>query len=78
MALARALAQCRGSYQRNLVHGVESVSGSTLRGKAKHWGLRYQESRCNLLRRLRKAGLAVTERIGEHGRRVLVLRTEVA
>jgi hypothetical protein len=54
----KALIQCRGAYQRNLIGGQESWSGSTLRGKAKDYGLVYRRSRIALLRRLEKSGAA--------------------
>jgi len=73
--LETALACTRGSYQRGVVLGLESLSGSTLRGKAKKYGVHYARSRTNLLSRLKRAGVAVSERKGTHGRRILVLGT---
>jgi hypothetical protein len=73
-ALETALSLARGEYQRALVLGYESLSGSTLRGKASRYGARYAESRRNLLRRLEEAGLLVDERRAERGRRILVLQ----
>jgi len=67
-----ALTFARGRYQVNLLNGVESLSGSTLRGSARDWGAHYKESRTNLLERIQKAGLPVREEIRDHGRRVLV------
>jgi hypothetical protein len=63
----------RGCYQRNLLSGRESLSGSTLRGTAASYGIHYAVSRSNLLARVRRAGVNVSERRGAHGRRVLVL-----
>lgn len=45
----------RGCYQRNLIDGVETWSGSTLRGSAQSWGDRYARSRLNLARRINAA-----------------------
>lgn len=70
---ALALRQCRGVYQRNLIDGVESLSGSTLRGKAASYSGRYRESRDNLLARCRAAGIVVGEERGSKGKRILVL-----
>jgi hypothetical protein len=71
-ALEKALSLAKGCYQRNLILGSEPLSGAGLRGKARHWSGRYAESRCNLMKRLRKAGVA-SERIGAHGKRILVI-----
>lgn len=71
--LARALDYARGDYQRNLLRGYESLSGSTLKGKARKWSGAYKRSRDKLLARLREAGIKVAERRAERGRRVLVL-----
>jgi hypothetical protein len=72
-ALYRALEQARGSYQRALLLGRESLSGSTLRGRASEYGARYASSRRALLDRMTAAGIPWTERIAEHGARVLVI-----
>lgn len=69
----KALTLTRGCYQRNLLLGIESLSGATLRGRAKEYGARYFASRAHLLARLRTAGISVSERRAEHGRRVLVI-----
>ncbi len=63
----------RGSYQHNLLSGSENLSGSTLWGEAARWRSRYRESRENLLRRVRAAGFGVSERVGHHNRRILVI-----
>jgi hypothetical protein len=63
----------RGRYQRNLLAGREALSGSTLQGTAKKYGVHYAVSRSNLLARVRRAGVDVSERRGPHGKRVLVL-----
>ena len=72
-AVAKAHALARGCYQHNLIDGIESLSGATLRGKAKYWGAKYHVSRQHLLARLRAADIPISERIAEHGRRVLVI-----
>ncbi len=69
----RLLSVCRGKYQRALVLGQESLSGSSLRGKARSYAGRYAASRAAVLARLNAIGVAVTERRGQHGRRILVL-----
>ncbi len=71
-ALDAAIALCRGSYQVGIVRGRESLSGSTLTGKAASYGGHYARSRASLLSRLASAGLA-TEVRGPKGRRVLVI-----
>ena len=68
-----ALLLARGCYQRALLSGSEALSGATLRGRAKSYGARYAESRRNLLSRCRQAGLAISERRGSHGKRILVI-----
>jgi hypothetical protein len=72
-ALDAAMKLTRGCYQRNLLRGYESLSGSTLKGRAKEYGGRYQRSACSLLRRMTAAGVAWTEERGTHGRRILVI-----
>jgi len=42
----------RGSYQRDLLDGLESWSGSSLKGKAGQYGARYHASRQALLARI--------------------------
>ena len=72
-ALERALTAARGRYQRNLLLGYESLSGSTLRGKAKSYSGRYANSRDALLNRVRVVGVIVSERRADHNRRILLL-----
>jgi hypothetical protein len=69
----RALACCRGRYQRDLVRGAENVSGSTLHGKARNYSDLYQRSRSNLIARLRAAGIQVEIQTAAHGARILTL-----
>ena len=68
-----ALALCRGSYQRAILFGQHSLSGATLRGKAKRYGGRYAHSAATLMARLANAGLAVREERRAHGKRVVVI-----
>lgn len=68
-----ALRYARGGYQRGIIYGSENLSGSTLRGKAKSYGGRYHLSRINLLDRLIRAGMQVSEERGDHNRRILVI-----
>ena len=56
-AHAQALRLARGSYQRGIIMGVESLSGSTLKGKAVDYIGRYRNSARNLLPRLTEAGV---------------------
>jgi len=72
-AYERALSLAKGSYQQGLLLGYENLSGSTLKGAAKHWGGRYARSRDALLARLKKAGIPVSEQTGDHGKRLLVI-----
>lgn len=50
---------CRGAYQRSLLDGGETWSGSSLVGKAAKYGGRYAESRVALLARIQVALVAV-------------------
>src|SRR5690606_38439817 len=68
----RALALCKGTYQENLLRGIESLSGATLKGRAKQFWARYRASRENLLARMTEAGIPWREERGEHGKRILV------
>lgn len=54
----KALALCRGTYQRGIVLGRYRLSGADLKGKAKEYGIHYAKSRHNLLARLQRAGVA--------------------
>jgi hypothetical protein len=68
-----ALDQARGSYQRNLLIGREAISGSTLRGRARHYAARYKRSADHLIARCRAAGVRIAEERGEHNKRLLVI-----
>lgn len=69
----RALALCRGEYQRGLILGRHALSGADLEGKARSYGGRYLRSRQALLARLDAAGVPHNEVIGKRGKRILVL-----
>ena len=72
-AFDRALALCKGQYQENLLRGIESLSGATLRGKAKNYWPQYRRSRENLLARMTRAGIPWKEERGPNGKRILVI-----
>jgi hypothetical protein len=67
----RALALCKGSYQRGIVLGNESISGSTLKGSAATYSGKYRASSAALISRLRMAGIPVIERREDHNKRIL-------
>jgi hypothetical protein len=71
--LDQALSLCRGSYQRDILLGRESLSGSTLKGKAKTYGGKYKASAASILRKCQQAGLAVREESGLRGKRLVVV-----
>lgn len=75
-ALDAALDIARGEYQRNVLRGIESLSGSTLRGRARNYSGKYAASRRNLLDRMTAAGVPWREERGAHGKRILVLGAE--
>lgn len=68
-ALKAALALAQGEYQRALVLGQHSLSGSTV--GPKYWA-RYKRSADALVARLEAAGLGTVIRV-RAGRRVLVI-----
>lgn len=71
--LEKALKLCKGVYQRNLLMGRERLSGASLQGRAKSYIGRYRQSGQNLLKRLQANGLNVTEVIGKHNRREILI-----
>ena len=71
-AFEAALALAKGKYQRDLIRGVETLSGSSLAGKAQRWSSRYAQSRDNLLARLMAAGVGHEVR-GRYRKRILVI-----
>ncbi len=73
-ALSVAWELAKGSYQKNIVRGVDSLSGSTLTGKARQYGGTYAASRSSLLQRLAAdERLTVGEERGERGARILAI-----
>lgn len=72
-AYEAAMDLARGDYQRALIAGDEALSGSTLRGKAKRYSARYQQSARSLLKRLTDHGIPWSEKRGPRGRRTLVI-----
>jgi len=71
--LQEALKLAKGCYQRALLLGNESLSGSTLRGKAASYSGSYARSRQALLDRLSSKGVHWSEEKGPRGKRILVL-----
>ena len=71
-----ALALCRGAYQRALVDGSESISGSTLKGKAGQYRSHYHRSAGSLIQRMRHAGLRVTVRVAAKNAKILVIEPD--
>lgn len=71
--LEKALTLAKGSYQRGLLLGYENLSGSSLKGRARHFSGRYYQSRKNLLNRMQVVGIIFHEEVGEHNRRILVI-----
>jgi hypothetical protein len=72
---AEAFALCRGSYQRGIVSGRQRISGSDLKGSARHWGAAYHASRRAILARLTAAGIPHHVEVyrERHGLHVLVI-----
>jgi hypothetical protein len=70
---SKALSLAKGSYQRDVLLGRHSLSGSTLKGKARQYGGVYATSRANLIKRLVEHGVRVSEEIGSHNKRLLVI-----
>ena len=75
-AVMLALALCKGCYQRDLIMGYESLSGATLKGKAKNFGGKYRDSRKSILSRMTLAGIPWHETKGKHNKRILVIGKE--
>lgn len=48
----KALSVCRGSYQKNLINGLQAISTADLKGKAKEYSAHYRKSIKNLLQRM--------------------------
>lgn len=66
-AQEQALKLARGSYQRNLILGRETLGGSTLRGKAKTYSGRYDQSARNLISRLKENDVPFEIKLGPRG-----------
>lgn len=75
-AFEQALALCKGTYQENLLRGIEALSGATLKGRAKNYWKHYKASRENLLSRMSEAGIPWREERGRFGKRILVIGEE--
>lgn len=66
-AKVQALKLARGSYQRSLIEGYETLGGSTLRGKAKTYSGHYRQSARNLIGRLKANGIDYKINLGPRG-----------
>ena len=75
--LAAALKLARGSHQRAILTGRAMLSGSDLRGTAKSYIGKYRASANAIMARCAAAGLAVSEQIGGHNRRDVVIGTTI-
>jgi hypothetical protein len=75
-AVNLALQLCKGDYQRDLILGSESLSGATLKGKAKQFSGKYKQSRDAILNRMTNAGIPWREITGPHSKRILVIGKE--
>lgn len=73
-SIQKALALCRGRYQRAVVQGDQLLSGADLKGAASRSGVHYRNSRAALLKRLRAEDLGEAIR-GPHGRVDLLIGT---
>lgn len=76
-AFKKAKALAKGTYQLNLLLGIENLSGSTLRGRAREYSARYARSRNSLLRRMSEAGIPWTEKTGPNIRCAQVSKISV-
>ena len=65
--LNRAMSLCKGSFQRNLVNGYETIGSSTRKGKAKNYDMHYQQSAQHLMDRLADAGVPYHVELGPRG-----------
>jgi hypothetical protein len=74
-ARAAAFDCATGHYQRSVLLGDATWSGSELTGTAARYGGRYRDSREALLGRLQEAGLSVERTTGARGRIVVVVMT---
>jgi len=70
----KAMHLAKGTYQKNLLNGLENLSGSTLAGSAKkEYGYKYYVSRKHLLARLSSNKIIWFVKTVEHGARILVI-----
>ena len=63
----KALALAKGSFQRGLIEGTETLGGSTLRGEAKRHQMGYIASGRALCARLTAAGIPWHAELGPRG-----------
>lgn len=63
----KALELAKGSYQKDLINGYETLGGSTLRGKARSYAGRYRESGRNLMNRLQENNIPYHVELGPRG-----------
>lgn len=63
----KALRIARGNYQKNIVRGYETLGGSTLKGKAKEYRRKYDESARNLISRIKESGIPHEIKLGPRG-----------
>lgn len=76
-ALLAAHVLAESAYQSDLLNGRQSLSGSTLKGKAFQYAASYAKSRARLLERMTAAGIEHSEVIGPRGKRILVIGATV-
>jgi len=72
-ALEKALKLAKGSYQKNLLLGFESMSGSSIKGSAKKYSYKYHVSRQHLIARVESVGIKIGTMFGNHGAKLLVV-----
>jgi hypothetical protein len=71
--MEEALTYAKGDYQRQIIEGKQAISGSTLKGEAKKWSMKYVKSANALLQRLSDNGFRVYEKTGNNNSRILVI-----
>jgi hypothetical protein len=71
--MEEALTYAKGDYQRQIIEGKQAISGSTLKGDAKKWSMKYRKSAEAVLSRLCQNGFKVYEKIGNNNSRILVI-----
>jgi hypothetical protein len=65
-----ALQLCKGEYQRGLIEGTHNLSATTATSRFR---TAYKRSSAELIRRIKAAGIAVSEAVGARGARILVI-----